>query len=215
MIDPSHPARGALRTSRTRGEDAVDADSVRETSARESGRRSRVVLTPRRWRQVARIYFRAMTVARKPVHRGEHGISRKPSRRESRDASAALYARVRTSVHIAHETAGAACTRLSLRPLFYWGAKDMQTSGASRRGNAVACMNRCSCCTSSIRPRAWWCANVRTTSRPRRLVCTKVLRQVSHPEPNPVRLVVAAAGPGHDRSHEIESKTSRAQAFRQ
>jgi hypothetical protein len=28
-------------------------------------------------------------------------------------------------------------------------------------------------------------------------------------------LVVAAAGPGHDRSHEIESKTSRAQAFRQ
>jgi hypothetical protein len=143
MIDPSHPARGALRTSRTRGEDAVDADSVRETSARESGRRSRVVLTPRRWRQVARIYFRAMTVARKPVHRGEHGISRKPSRRESRDASAALYARVRTSVHIAHETAGAACTRLSLRPLFYWGAKDMQTSGASRRGNAVACMSRC------------------------------------------------------------------------
>ena len=36
-----------------------------------------------------------MTVARKPGHRGERGIIRKASRRESRIASAALYARVR------------------------------------------------------------------------------------------------------------------------
>jgi hypothetical protein len=38
-----------------------------------------------------------MTVARKPGHRGERGISRKPLRRESRSASADLYARVRFS----------------------------------------------------------------------------------------------------------------------
>ncbi|MGH6753663.1 MAG: hypothetical protein ACREDP_15995, partial [Bradyrhizobium sp.] len=44
-----------------------------------------------------------------------------PSRRESRDASAALYARVRTSLPIARETAGAARTRLSLRPLYFEG----------------------------------------------------------------------------------------------
>src|SRR6478735_5769244 len=51
-------------------------------------------------------------------HRGDHEVSRKPSRRESRIASAkpvcscALF-----FAQIAHETAGAARTRLSLRPL--------------------------------------------------------------------------------------------------
>jgi hypothetical protein len=40
-----------------------------------SGRRSRVVLTPRRWCQV-RGNIRATTVARKPGHRGEHEVSR-------------------------------------------------------------------------------------------------------------------------------------------
>ena len=53
------------------------------------GRRSRVVLTPRRWCQVrGKQNFSWMTVARKPGHRGERGVSRKPLRREGRDASA-------------------------------------------------------------------------------------------------------------------------------
>ena len=60
------------------------------------------------------------TVARKPGHRGEHEISRKPLRRESRIASAgpvcscAFFRAIR-----AHETAGAARIRLSLRPLVF------------------------------------------------------------------------------------------------
>jgi hypothetical protein len=42
-------------------------------------------------------------------------------------------------VQLAHETAGAARTRLSLRPLLFWeGAKLTQTSGGSRRENANA-----------------------------------------------------------------------------
>jgi hypothetical protein len=46
-----------------------------------------------------------------------------------------LYARVRISLmHIAHETAGAARTRSSLRPLVS-RANDLQTSGACRREN--------------------------------------------------------------------------------
>ena len=54
-----------------------------------SGRRSRVVLTPRCWRQVReKQNFSRMTVARKPGHRGERGVSRKPLRREGRIASA-------------------------------------------------------------------------------------------------------------------------------
>jgi hypothetical protein len=45
---------------------------VRLTSALSSGRRSRVVLTSRRWRQVSReVYCREATVTKKPDHRGE------------------------------------------------------------------------------------------------------------------------------------------------
>ena len=42
------------------------------------------------------------------------------------------------SAHFAHETAGAACTRLSLRPLFLMRAEVTQSSGAVRRENADA-----------------------------------------------------------------------------
>jgi hypothetical protein len=41
-------------------------------------------------------------------------------------------------VHLAHETAGAACTRHSLRPLLSW-AKLLHTSDAMRRENANTC----------------------------------------------------------------------------
>jgi hypothetical protein len=58
-----------------------------------------------------------------------------------------LYARVRAFHLFAHETAGAASTRHSLRPL-YSGANDFfKTSGASRRGivelylNVARCFN--------------------------------------------------------------------------
>jgi hypothetical protein len=39
-------------------------------------------------------------------------------------------------VHLAHETAGAACIRHSLRPLFLKGERYLQTSDAMRRENA-------------------------------------------------------------------------------
>ena len=39
--------------------------------------------------------------------------------------------------NFAHETAGAARTRLSLRPLFDEGVKKQQTSDATRRGNCM------------------------------------------------------------------------------
>jgi hypothetical protein len=49
-----------------------------------------------------------------------------------------LYAHVRfCQVRLAHETAGAACTRSSLRPLFLRGREVIQqTSGDQRRENA-------------------------------------------------------------------------------
>src|SRR3981081_1475077 len=43
--------------------------------------------------------------------------------------------------HIAHETAGAARTRLSLGPLCLKGERSPQAPDASRRGNAKACLD--------------------------------------------------------------------------
>src|ERR1700692_1691547 len=69
---PSCPTqRGVTRTSRTSGRDAVDA-AVRETGAACWGRRSRVVLTPRRWCQVGGQPL--TTVAKEPGHRGEREV---------------------------------------------------------------------------------------------------------------------------------------------
>ena len=71
------------------------------------------------WRPDAGVKFAGnalqATVAKKPGHRGERGISRKPLRREGRNVRRTCgdYPRVLFS---AREAAGAASTRLSLRP---------------------------------------------------------------------------------------------------
>jgi hypothetical protein len=84
---------------------------------------SRVVLTPRCWRQVSRIYPRR-DGGKKAGHRGERAISRKPLRREGRMLSAEpVCSCAHFLVHIAHETAGAARTRSSLRPLLREGGR--------------------------------------------------------------------------------------------
>jgi len=55
--------------------------------------------------------------------------------------SAALYTRVRTSrAHIAHETAGAARTRHSLRPLTAEGEAIWKTSRATRGETVDVCL---------------------------------------------------------------------------
>src|SRR6266404_1363953 len=110
--------RGGSRSSRNAGRDAVDACGALGRGARAGGRRSRVVLTPRRWRQVggsnsagdggkqARSPGRAR---RKPL---------KPLRRECRVMPVCTcgdYARV--LFHFAREAAGALRARHSLRPL--------------------------------------------------------------------------------------------------
>jgi hypothetical protein len=134
---PSHPTRGALRNVTNARWDAVDG-MVRLTKRTYRGRRRRVVLAPRCWRQVLRRDPRS-DGGKKAGHRGEHDISRKPLRREGRIASAEPVCSCAFSyVHFAHETAGAARTRLSLRPLHLRGPKVTQTSDASRREKADA-----------------------------------------------------------------------------
>src|SRR3981081_852738 len=75
-----------------------------------------------------------MTVARKPGHRGERAISRNPPRREGRIASAEpVCSCAFLFVHFAHETAGAARTRSSLRPLISEGGNLIANLARNRR----------------------------------------------------------------------------------
>jgi hypothetical protein len=101
-----------------------------------------MVLMPRRWHQVGEVSFandggkKARSpgrVRRKPL---------KPLRREGRIASAEpVCSCAHSFVHLAHETAGAARTRLSLRPLFR-GTRFRHSPGASCRGIADVCLDR-------------------------------------------------------------------------
>src|SRR5712664_1508007 len=110
------PQRGVSRTSQTLGRDAVDA-AARLTSDAASGRRSRVVLTPRRWCQVgggnsaddggkkARSPGRAR---RKPL---------KPLRGECRAFSGVTVVTNARVYYTPRAAAGASGARHSLRPL--------------------------------------------------------------------------------------------------
>src|SRR6185503_15417360 len=85
-----------------------------------SVRRSRVVLAPRRWRQVLeKPSFSGATVAKEPAHRGEHEVSRKAiAQGMSECFRCPVCSCAPKCAVLAHETAGAARTRHSLRPLF-------------------------------------------------------------------------------------------------
>ena len=113
------PTKGALATSRTRGEmrwtrmALADVKCLTRTAKSCGSGAAVLALSPREAKLLAG------DGGKKAVHRGEHEVSRNPSRRESRDASAGpVCSCARSHAQIAHETAGAACTRLSLRPLF-------------------------------------------------------------------------------------------------
>src|SRR5216684_9409570 len=72
------------------------------------------------------------TVARKPGHRGEREVSRKTIAQGRPDASAEpVCSCAPFYVQLAHETAGAARTRLSLRPLFSGGTNVLAKLGQS------------------------------------------------------------------------------------
>ena len=97
--------------------------------------------------------FSGMTVTPKQVSPGRARISRKPSRRESRNASAALYARVRNLYSLrtrprVQRAPGFPCALFQER-----GRNEMQSSGGLCRENAklhlrtgsVAGLTACAC----------------------------------------------------------------------
>jgi hypothetical protein len=70
------PPRGVSRSSWTRGGMRWPQGALK-TRALNCGRQNRMVLTPRRWRQVCGKRFPRATVTKKPDRRGEYDISRK------------------------------------------------------------------------------------------------------------------------------------------
>src|SRR5262245_59482800 len=80
------------------------------------------------------------TVARKPGHRGERGVSRKPIAQGMPDCFGEPVVTNSCAFYVAHEAAGASITRHSLRPLIIRGTTMVQNSGDACRENAEVCL---------------------------------------------------------------------------
>src|SRR5712664_4224833 len=114
-----------------------------------SVRRSRVVLTPRRWRQVCGSRV-GPTGLRQNISAGDGGkTARSPGRARrkplkplragtSGDSGVLVVTRVRSTTTSAHEAAGATGIRRSPRPLL--GERFINGSGASRGENVNVCL---------------------------------------------------------------------------
>jgi hypothetical protein len=89
-----------------------------ETNDVARGRRSRVVLTPRRWRlSSGEASFSGAMVARKPGHQGELGVSRKTIVQAMPGRFRRTCGDYRVLTTSCTRAAGATSTRHSLRPL--------------------------------------------------------------------------------------------------
>src|SRR6187397_2987788 len=131
--------RGSLRTSRTRG-GMRWTRKARETHALDAY--GEVAWFGRRGAGAKLAIRSASDGGKRAVLREEHEVSRKAIAQGRPGCSRCTCMLVCTFCYAqtAHETSGAASTRSSLRPLNR--AKEMQTSGASRRENAEPCPRR-------------------------------------------------------------------------
>ena len=141
---PTHEGRFAIVTNVGQGMRWTRVALL--TRAHPCGRRSRVVLTPRRWRQASRKYPRGDggKQARSPGRARNKPL--KPSRREGRVIPVNLWWLTRVLFYFAREAAGATGTRLSLRPLFSEG-----TGSCITRAFRAAGTRRCVPTSSSRR----------------------------------------------------------------
>ena len=134
---PSRP-EGRIMIATNVGRVAVDAGSA-DSERHESVRQRRVVLTPRCWRQApGGNSFSGRDGGKRAVLRGEHVISRKAIAQGMSDVLRCPVCSCAHSSTIAHETAGAARTRHSLRPLIWRGRRS-----GKPRAQCAARMRNC------------------------------------------------------------------------
>jgi hypothetical protein len=113
------PLEGRLAIVTNAGRDAVDAGSASDEGVILRTAKSCGPDAPTLASSFARGNFREATVARKPGHRGERGISRKTiARGMPGDSGVTVVTTLVCFFHFAHKAAGAASARHSLRPLF-------------------------------------------------------------------------------------------------
>jgi len=116
-----------------------------KTRAPTCGRQSRVVLTPRRRRQVDG----GNSVGdgdNKPDHRGERGVTVKTiARGMPGETGVTVVTTLACLFYFTCEAAGASSARHSLRPRFFQGETFTHSSGAMRGGNAEVCLEREHC----------------------------------------------------------------------
>jgi hypothetical protein len=131
--------RGVSRSSRNAGWDAVDATAAQDERCRSRTAKPCGPDASMAGVKLAKASFRWRRRQQSPILRGEHGISRRAIAQGRPDVPAEPVCSCAVSLNaFAHETAGAARTRSSLRPLFFGGASFRHDSGKSRRENADA-----------------------------------------------------------------------------
>ena len=128
----SRPPEGRIAIATTRG--ARDAMDAAFSTANGSAAYGEVVWS---WRRDAGAKSAGgippVTVTTSPLHRGEHEVSRKAiARGMSECFRSPVCSCAPTAQFLAHETAGAACTRHSLRPRFSRGSSKPRAIHAAR-----------------------------------------------------------------------------------
>src|ERR1700716_1952720 len=106
------------------------------------GRPSRVVLTPRRRRQVGGNSFPPMTVTKKPDHRGEHEVSRKTIAQGMPGDFGGPVVTNSCAFYFAREAAGALCARHSPAPSVFIGRSFLAQLGRNRAAGTRRCVGR-------------------------------------------------------------------------
>jgi len=145
----SVPMQGRIAIVTDAGRNAVDAGCAFDERRLARGRPSRVVLTPRRRRQVGGRQLPPATVTRRPIAGESTKQPLKPLRAGMPgDPGELVVTTLVCFLHFAHEAAGAAGTRHSPRPDCSWRETFTQNPGESCRGIAelyltvIACDKR-------------------------------------------------------------------------
>src|SRR6476469_5713897 len=137
LIRTSRAERGALANVINAERDAVDADAPLTNGAR-CGRRSRVVLTPRRWRQVC-AKERRRRWQKSPVTGESTKETVKTIARGMPGVSGVTVVTNARAFYTTRAAADASSVRHSLRPLISEGGWILQNSGKTSRGIAKLC----------------------------------------------------------------------------
>jgi hypothetical protein len=136
-MSPSRPTKGRSRSSRNAGRDAMDAWAPLTNGPRR-GRRSRVVPTPRRWRQIGGISRRRRWLTSTDTGESTKETVKTVARGMPGDSGVTVVTMLVCFPSFAYEAAGASSVRHSLRPQVQRIKGSCITRAKPGRGSACA-----------------------------------------------------------------------------